>query len=203
MTNLLLRISELIDRCAAGRIAHFSRLTGIKDAAIRAWFNRNEANLTAANIVRICEATGVSADWLLLGDSARTSTVFAPTRTWLAQAVASPEPPRKKTKRDQTIAKPTSACFIVTVPHDYFRMCPLIQPGCHLLIDPNAAVRIGSSIFLTHRDQSLIGRLQILTDGYIVLRFDNPDFPPLPLETRFAILGMVMEMNRRLVSPAG
>ena len=199
MENILSRIAELIDRFANGHIAQFARLTGLKDAAIRAWFNRRDANLTALSLSRICHATGVSADWLLFGQSPSIDSDTKPAiRPWHVASSADLASPNRSADKPRLLRPADSHGFILTVPDDYHRMLPFIQPGSFLLVIPDSPSHAGQVLYVQNRDQSLVGRFQPLAGGKRLLCFDNPEYPPQPLEGRWLIIGIVTEVSWRL-----
>lgn len=199
MENILSRITELIDRFANGHIAQFARLTGLKDAAIRAWFNRRDANLTAASILRICRATGVSADWLLFGKPPSADSETKPVlRPWHVPSRRDSALSNRQTEMPRLLQPADSHGFILTVPDDYQRMMPFIQPGSFLLVIPDSPSQAGQILYVQNRDQTLVGRFQPLAGGKRLLSFDNPEYPPQPLEGRCLVLGIVKEVSWRL-----
>ena len=72
MTELLMRLQDIIDAIAGGRIANFARITGIKDGTVRNWFNR-KSDIQGELITQICLKTGFNAHWLLTGEGPRLS----------------------------------------------------------------------------------------------------------------------------------
>jgi transcriptional regulator with XRE-family HTH domain len=189
--TILARLGELIVARAEGRIARFARLTGVRDSAIRAWFARREANLTAENLERICRTTGVSADWLLFGrPEADAGWRALPWRSW-----RSPDDGDAGRQLPAARARLGVRAFALAVPTDFDRMTPRIEPGALLVVDPDAPPREGQIVVAVHEGRTIVGRLHSLDGRVRQLTFDNPAYPPLRLERRWRSLGVVREIT--------
>ncbi len=76
--------ARMREACASMRVAEVARLTGAHPESVRRYLAGHAA--TAGFLVRFCEATGTSADWLLLGRGAQRRADAG--REYLAQASA-------------------------------------------------------------------------------------------------------------------
>lgn len=197
MENVCERIKSLVEKYANGKVARFSRLTGIKYTSIRYWLKKGQANLTAENLEKICSATGVSADWLLFG-SKDALTIKAGLKVPLIEWHAADDWGDKQMGEKQYLYPDTDGelgpdVFALEVPGSYVRMIPRIEPGVRILVDPKFKPHDDSLVLVMLDGETLIARFRIL--GKIKhLTFDNQNYSPIRIDKSVKILGVVIKI---------
>jgi SOS-response transcriptional repressor LexA len=199
MSTVLERIKTLIDNFSDGNVSKFSRMTSIKYTSIKYWFEKNEANLTAENLEKICSSTDVSADWLLMGrireyDKSPEKPLKIPIIGWHAADHREKQFMRDKAKKQLTIeGKKGSRVFAVEIPPSYDRMLPRLEPGATIVIDPDRKPKQNSIVLFMQNGETQIGRLQSKGTSRN-LSFDNPDYPSVRVDQGIKLLGNIVKI---------